>query len=252
MTWPRVQARRVAKLGTGHTPSRQHPEYWQDCTIPWLTLGDVWQLRDGTKQVVMDTAEHVSKLGLANSAAVLHPAGTVALSRTASVGFSCILGRAMATSQDFATWTCGPRVLAKFLLWTLRATIDEILATTMGSTHKTIYMPDIEQIRIPLPPVNIQEAIADFLDAKTARIDSLVEKKQRMIELVDERAPTVADAAIWSNVEREIPLMHLVQLDRPVMYGIVLPGPDVGESGVPIVKGGDISAGLSLTRLART
>jgi type I restriction enzyme S subunit len=252
MTWPRVQVRRVAKLGTGHTPSRQHPEYWENCTIPWLTLADVWQLRDGTKQFVADTAEHISELGLANSAAVLHPAGTVALSRTASVGFSCILAQDTATSQDFATWTCGPRLLPKFLLWALRGTIDEIRATTMGSTHKTIYMPDIEQIRVPMPPVEMQEAIAEFLDAETARIDALVEKKRRMIALVGERARTITDEVLWSNVHREIPLMHLVQPQRPVMYGIVLPGPDVGENGIPIVKGGDVGAGLTLKRLART
>jgi type I restriction enzyme S subunit len=187
-----VQVRRLARLGTGHTPSRQHPEYWENCTIPWLTLADVWQLRDGTKQVVTETAEKISELGLANSAAVLHPAGTVALSRTASVGFSCILGRNMATSQDFATWACGPKLLPKFLLWALRGTIDEIRATTMGSTHKTIYMPDIEQIDVPLPPVEVQKAIADFLDAETARIDALIKKKRRMIELLDLRAIRLA------------------------------------------------------------
>lgn len=187
MSWPRVQVRRVARLGTGHTPSRQHPEYWENCTIPWLTLADVWQLRDGTKQVVTETAESISELGLANSAAVLHPAGTVALSRTASVGFSGILGADMATSQDFATWTCGPELHPEFLLWALRGTIDQIRATTMGSTHKTIYMPDIEQIEIPLPPLETQKALASFLDDETARIDALIEKKRRLASVLEER-----------------------------------------------------------------
>jgi type I restriction enzyme S subunit len=36
------------------------------------------------------------------------PAGTVCLSRTASVGFVTIMGRQMATSQDFVNWVCGP------------------------------------------------------------------------------------------------------------------------------------------------
>jgi type I restriction enzyme S subunit len=149
--WRRVNLRRVAKLGTGHTPSRQHPEYWVDCTIPWLTLADVWQLRDGTRQTVHETSEKISEIGLANSAAVLHPKGTVALSRTASVGFSCILGADMATSQDFVTWTCSPALRPRYLLYALRGLREEILATRMGSTHQTIYMPDIERISVPLP-----------------------------------------------------------------------------------------------------
>ncbi len=212
MTWPRVQVRRVAKLGTGHTPSRQHPEYWEDCTIPWLTLADVWQLRDGTRQVVTDTAEQVSELGLRNSAAVLHAAGTVALSRTASVGFSCILGRDMATSQDFATWTCGPKLLPKFLLWALRGTLDDIRAATMGSTHKTIYMPDIEQIRVPLPPVEAQRAVADCLDAETARIDGLIETKRRISDLLEERRVAVTAAAVTNPVWPRVKLTLVAQL----------------------------------------
>src|SRR6266498_2618744 len=113
--WPTVPIRYVAKLGTGHTPSRQHPEYWDDCTVPWVTLADVGQLRQGTVDIISNTAEMVSRLGIANSSAVRHPAGTVILSRTASVGFSAILGADMATSQDFATWTCGGQLDASRL-----------------------------------------------------------------------------------------------------------------------------------------
>ena len=126
MTWSTAPIRRAAKLGSGHTPSRQHPEYWVDCTIPWLTLADVNKLRDGTRIVIDETEEMISPIGVANSAAVVHPAGTVALSRTASVGFSCILGRDMATSQDFATWACGPLLDPRFLLYSLRGQPEQI------------------------------------------------------------------------------------------------------------------------------
>ena len=164
--WPTIPIRYVAQLGTGHTPSRQHPEYWENCTIPWVTLADVWQLRDGTTDVIHETAEKISTLGLANSAAVKHSAGTVILSRTASVGFSAILGSDMATSQDFATWTCGPRLYPRYLLHALRAMAPDLRRLSSGSTHKTVYMPDIEELRIPLPPMPEQLRIAAYLDAQ--------------------------------------------------------------------------------------
>ena len=95
----------VARLESGHTPSRQHPEYWipDECTIPWLSLADVWQVRPGIQEYVGETSEKISPLGMANSAARLLPAGTVVLSRTASVGFAGIMSQPMATTQDFAT-----------------------------------------------------------------------------------------------------------------------------------------------------
>ncbi|WP_353268809.1 restriction endonuclease subunit S [Gemmatimonas sp.] len=103
--WSVVPLRSVAQLESGHTPSRQRPEWWVDCTIPWFSLADVWQIREGKADVVFETAEKVSELGIANSSARLLPTGTVILSRTASVGFSAIMGIPMATTQDFAiTW----------------------------------------------------------------------------------------------------------------------------------------------------
>src|SRR6266508_1058208 len=193
--WPTVPIRYVAKLGTGHTPSRQHPEYWDDCTVPWVTLADVGQLRQGTVDIISNTAEMVSRLGIANSSAVRHPAGTVILSRTASVGFSAILGADMATSQDFATWTCGGQLDRKYLLHTLRAMAPDLRRLAMGSTHKTIYMPDIAELRIPLPSIEEQRRIADFLDAETALIDQLDASRLAQIGLLNElRVATVSDA----------------------------------------------------------
>ncbi|MDX6198993.1 MAG: type restriction enzyme subunit [Actinomycetota bacterium] len=194
----RVQIRKVARLGTGHTPSRSVEKYWDpaECAIPWLTLADVWQLRDGSISVVHQTKEKISPLGLANSAAVRHPAGSVAFSRTASVGFSCILGVDMATSQDFVTWTCGPKLDPRYLLWALRAERADILRRTQGSTHKTIYMPDIEQLTIPLRPLDEQRSIVEYLDEETSRLDELLAKKRRLRQLLYERRRSrILDAA---------------------------------------------------------
>src|SRR4051794_25786187 len=93
--WPVAKISLVAELGSGHTPSRSKPEYWDDCTIPWVTTGEVAQVRDDRREVITETREKISELGLANSAARLRPPGTVVLSRTASAGFSAIMGCAM-------------------------------------------------------------------------------------------------------------------------------------------------------------
>ncbi|MBK7751792.1 MAG: hypothetical protein IPI41_04050 [Flavobacteriales bacterium] len=72
---------KLARLESGHTPSRNHPEWWHG-DVEWLQLSDVRRL-DG--EVAMRSGERTNELGLANSAARLLPKGTVCLSRTASV-----------------------------------------------------------------------------------------------------------------------------------------------------------------------
>ncbi|WP_249010489.1 restriction endonuclease subunit S [Conexibacter sp. DBS9H8] len=167
-----------ARTGTGHTPSRTHPEFWieKDRVVPWFTLADVNQIRDGRRVVVTDTAERITHVGIANSSAVLHPAGTVVLSRTASVGFSAIMGVDMAVSQDFMTWTCGPHLEPRYLLWTLRAMQPELRGLMYGSTHKTIYMPDLEAIRIPLPGLGRQHEIVLEAERNAASTVPLIDE----------------------------------------------------------------------------
>ncbi|MFD7873988.1 restriction endonuclease subunit S [Streptomyces sp. NPDC059766] len=229
--WPTVPIRLVARLGSGHTPSRSSPEYWENCTVPWVTLADVWQLRSGTASVISDTREKISALGLANSSAVIHPAGTVILSRTASVGFSAIMGSDMATSQDFATWTCGPRLDPKFLLHALRGMSPDLKRVATGSTHKTIYMPDIEQLRVPLPPLKEQRRIADFLDAETARIDALTRAYVQLRELMSERSQNVIDAEIERHQDLT-PFRYAVRFrEGPGIMAV-----DFHDEGIPLIR----------------
>ncbi|WP_122498778.1 restriction endonuclease subunit S [Mycobacterium attenuatum] len=182
-------------MKTGHTPSRSKPEYWENVTIPWFTLADVWQLRDGRRVYLGDTANQISELGLANSAAELLPAGTVVLSRTASVGFSGVMPRSMATSQDFWNWVCGPDLMPEYLNYQFKAIAPALRALNMGSTHQTIYQRDAAGIEIVVPPLAQQHAIAHYLDRETARIDTLIEEQQRLIEMLRQRrAGVIADA----------------------------------------------------------
>lgn len=250
--WPTVPLRKVARLGTGHTPSRLEPDYWVNCTVPWVTTADLTARTDGGLQPLMETTQHVSELGLANSAAVLHPTDTVMLSRTASIGHSVRIGRPMATTQAFVTWTCGPQLDPRYLLLVMNAMKPEFDRLAYGSTHLTIYFPDIEQLRVPLPPLHVQSVIADHLDRETARIDALIKKKQRLIELLNEQFWVAVSQVLWAENVSVVPLAMRTQQMRPIMYGIVLPGPDV-PGGVPIVKGGDVAARrLSPGQLNRT
>jgi type I restriction enzyme S subunit len=142
----------------------------------------------------------------------------------------------------------------RFLAWWCRhAFADGIFASVALGAN--IFHISAERVRaLPLHYVSLstQRAIAGYLDRETARIDALIEKKQRLTQLLEERFQRLIHDVVWGEVDQPVPLMRRVQWNRPIMYGIVLPGPDVPD-GVPIVKGGDVEAQrLSPDRLART
>jgi type I restriction enzyme S subunit len=72
----------------------------------------------------------------------------------------------------------------------------------MGSTHRTIYFPDIESIRIPLPPVAEQQRMLDLADEQIAALGPLEAAIDRQITLVRERRQALITAAVtgWLQV----------------------------------------------------
>jgi type I restriction enzyme S subunit len=256
--WRVAKLSLVAKLGTGHTPSRSEPMYWAPPrTIPWLTTGDIEQFRDGGVTEISETKESISEIGLRNSAAVLHPEGTVALSRTASVGFAVIMGRDMATSQDFFTWTCSSELEPRFLLLCLRAAHQDLTQRlAMGSTHKTIYMPDIQQLRVPLPPIDEQRYIADVVAAEGGHVDRAIKSRAGLKDMLQERleANIVVRVTPWiSSWPRGAPAVDLNVSDAPASFSTtrlkwtvrnVIGGawgaePDGGATDIPCVRVAD-------------
>jgi len=167
----------VARLATGHTPDRERKDYWGG-DIPWISLTDIREL---DTRITMQTLQNVTALGIENSSSVRLPAGTVCFSRTASVGFVTVMGREMATSQDFVNWVCGPRVTSMYLMWALVDARRRLRALSSGSTHKTIYMRVVERFRVLVPPMELQRKFSDRVE----RIDGLKGLFRRAVVRLD-------------------------------------------------------------------
>ena len=215
--WSWVSLRRIARQETGHTPSRKHPDYW-DGDIPWIGIRDAANHHAG---VIMDTSQHVTEQGLENSSARLLPTGTVCLSRTASVGYVVMMGRAMATSQDFVTWTCTDALDPKYLMYALLAEGDDIRRFGKGSTHTTIYFPEVRAFHICLAPIDEQKEIVRRIDDAFIWIDKIDQEHDAAIRLLDRLDQSILQKAFRGelvpqdpNDEPAIKLLQRIREER--------------------------------------
>jgi type I restriction enzyme S subunit len=96
-----------------------------------------------------------------------------------------------AVSTAYRVYELGERVYPRFLHYYVRCDpiVDQYRLVVRGLTtfDRSVTREDLEGMPVPLPPLPLQRAIADYLDTETARIDALIEKKHRMVELLDER-----------------------------------------------------------------
>ena len=87
-----------------------------------------------------------------------------------------------------------PRFLAYVLLSTYGMDQIDLARTRAAQPH--LNAEDLGELRLWLPPISYQRAIADYLDRETGRIDALIDKKQRLKELLQERRQTLITEAI--------------------------------------------------------
>ncbi|MFI4916775.1 MAG: restriction endonuclease subunit S [Phycisphaerales bacterium JB060] len=169
----------IAQRGTGHTPDKKHPEYW-DGGVRWVSLADSHRL----DRVFIGETEHtISQAGLANSSAVLHPEGIVMLSRDAGVGKSAVSTCPLAVSQHFVVWRCGEDLHNLYLYYWLQFMKPEFERIANGSTIKTIGMGYFNRFQMLAPERPAQERIASCLyawDRALAKVNQLIRVRRKL------------------------------------------------------------------------
>ncbi len=102
-----------------------------------------------------------------------------------------------------------PRAIdAGFLLYCLLSApwVSLIDSSTFGSKMPRANWEFIGHQILPVPSMPEQRAIADFLDSETERIDALVAKKQRLIELLQEKRTALISHAVTKGLDPDAPM----------------------------------------------
>ena len=188
----------AAQVFGGGTPSSQTSEYW-DGDIPWLTPSDVTA---NDSMYVRNTSRRITSLGLESSAARVMPPGSVLMTSRASIGDAVINRVPMATNQGFINLVPDTaRLNCKYLALWIGLQTDLLHVLGSGSTFLEITKSTFKALRLPLPPLHEQHAIAHFLDRETAKLDALIHKSERLIELLREKRKALISAAVTGKID---------------------------------------------------
>ena len=206
------------------------PVYFDDeGEYSWVRISDVT-----TAGMYLDkTEQKLSSQGSALS--VKLQSGSLFLSIAGSVGKPCITNIKSCIHDGFVyfpRWKCDPRYL--FYVF---ASGEPYKGLGKLGTQLNLNTDTVGSIIIGLPMCSEQTAIADFLDRETGRIDTLVAKNKKLIELLKEER----SALISRTVTRGLPE------DAAIEYGLE-PHTRFKESGVEWL--GEVPEGWEVWKLA--
>ncbi len=165
----------VTTIVTGTTPKTSIDEYWNG-DYNWVTPAEL----DDTTFIINETKRKITDKAIKETSLKILPVGTVLLSSRAPIGKVAIVGVEMYCNQGFKNLICSENIYNKYLFWFLKGKTEFLNSLGRGATFKEISKTIVENIQIPLPPLEIQKQIAKTLDT-TAEL--LAMRKQQLTEL---------------------------------------------------------------------
>jgi type I restriction enzyme S subunit len=130
--------------------------------------------------------------------------GDIIYSRNASVGDAALVTTNVrfCMGQDVCLIRA-PKHHPKFLLYLFRSPplMEQVESLMIGSTFRRINVGQIHAFWICVPPLPEQAAIAEYLDAETAKLDALAAKVEEAIERLQEYRTALITAAVTGKID---------------------------------------------------
>ena len=162
----------LCDIKIGGTPSRKNRAYFTGPHL-WVSIAEM------NGQIITDTKEKISDAGISNSNVKLVPKGTTLLSFKLSIGKTAIAGKDLYTNEAIAALI--PKdiniITNEYLFAFFNARIidlENVGGKAFGKSLNSKYLK--EEVKIPLPPPNIQQLIVD----ECKKIDEEYNNSRRM------------------------------------------------------------------------
>jgi type I restriction enzyme S subunit len=241
-------ARAVPDISSGTTPLSQNPKYYDDGDISWVNTGDLndSDLLDCKRQV---TAAAIDE----HSALKVYPAGSVIIAMYgATIGKLSLVHFPACVNQACCVFGVSPIIHQKFLFFWLLGFRARIISMASGGGQPNISQDILRNLRLSLPPLPEQQAIAAFLDREVGKIDGLVEEQRRLIALLAEKRRAVISHAVTRGLNPAAPLkpsgvdwlgnipahwaVGKLGYYSKLQSGFAFPSEAFGSDGVAVVK----------------
>ena len=195
--WEMRRLKSVVTIRSGATPKTSKLEYWNG-TILWVTPADLGTLQS---QRIAESARKITEEGYASCSTSLVPRNSIVVSTRAPIGHVAILDSRGCTNQGCKLLVLRASIAPEYLYWLLKSAQSALECLGQGTTFAELSQQNLGCFRLPVPPISEQTTTTSFLDHQTTRIDKLIQKKQYLLELLDEKRSAMISAAVTGAID---------------------------------------------------
>jgi type I restriction enzyme, S subunit len=179
-----------------HRP-RNDPKLY-DGPYPFLQTGDVAR----ANKFIETYSQTLNELG--RQASACFPSRTIVMSIAANIGDVAITTFDAYFPDSVVGFRPKSFVDSGFLFYLLLGMKEGFDQEATENTQKNLNVERVGNVKVCLPDIDYQIAIAQFLDRKTTAIDTLIAKKQRLIALLEEKRSALINQAVTKGLDRAV------------------------------------------------
>lgn len=196
--WPVVRLGYFARVLNGSTPSRIYTEYWMEGDVPWLSSSKV------NEDVITEPSEWVTETARIESGLKIMPAGSVVIGLVGqgrTRGMSALMAIDAAINQNIAAIIPGNRFVGRYLHYLLQHMYEPVREGGRGANQPALNCELIADLRVLLPPLNEQKAIAEHLDRVSEDLSAFSAKIEHSVALLREYRTALISAAVTGKID---------------------------------------------------
>lgn len=182
-------------------PMRDKPTIFNG-NVPWIRIEDF----DGKFISDSKSGQYVSDELIRSMNLKVYPIGTVLCSCSCIMGTTAIVKKPLISNQTFIGIVPYKQVISDYIYYLMQVAKNHLQIVATGAIQQYLSRNDFKNLRIPVPPLIEQLNIKQFLELTTSQIDSLISKKQRLIDFLKEERAALINQAVTKGLNPDVPM----------------------------------------------
>lgn len=177
--WQIKKIKYLFKVINGSTPDSDYLDYW-DGDITWVTpadMPDFGYISKGERSITLK--------GYKSCGTTLVPSNSIVVSSRAPIGKINITEDTLCTNQGCKCLVSN-NLCNKYYYYFLYSQKEQLIDAGRGTTFIELSTYALSNFDALLPPIKIQEQIADYLDKECTKIDKTINDKKEQLETIKE------------------------------------------------------------------
>jgi len=190
--WGTESLRRIGRITNGSTPDSTNEKYWNG-NIVWFTPDD---LGKNQTKYIRESKRKITVAGYKNCGTVIVPKNSLILSTRAPIGHLALIAVDACFNQGCRGIVFKNNFNPTFYYYYFLSIKGVLNAYGQGTTFFELGANKLAIIPVVIPPEKEKETIVNFLDQKTSKIDELIKKNERLVELLKEKRQVIISQAV--------------------------------------------------------